>query len=115
MKNLIAFTVVSLVLSIVLLSGCTGSTNENSKNPDFSKIVGTWTSDTDRVERTFLSNGAVQDTTEGYDGTWNISNHKIVFVDVFGDRTEFSYEFSNNDNTLQLRGEGKTMTLTRKS
>jgi PKD repeat protein len=88
-------------------------TQPQEKDPDYEKVVGTWITDYDNIIRTYREDGSVFDSLDGYDGTWDIINHKIVFTNKNGYTTDFDYILSNNYNTLTLIGIGISTILTR--
>jgi len=90
-------------------------TQPQEKDPDYEKVVGTWITEIDNIIRTYREDGSVFNSLDGYDGTWDIVNHKIVFTNKNGYTTDFDYIFSNNYNTLTFIGIGISTTFTRQN
>jgi PKD repeat protein len=109
-------------VTILNSEGLTGNDSEQitvthpqEKDPDYEKVVGTWITESDNIIRTYREDGSVFNSLDGYDGTWDIVNHKIVFTDKNGYVADFDYIFSNNYNTLTFIGIGISTTFTRQN
>jgi len=91
-----------LIISIFVVNVLCGCINENKKTNAIdikTKFVGKWNSDSESI--TFYSDGTYVSTNSN--GTFELKDDKLLLQDqVNSEAYEFTYSFSNNDNTLTL-------------
>ena len=110
MGKIAILLIVSMVIGIVFLSGCTDNPFVSEKN----KLVGTWEEQlTSSTTLVFFSDGTcVSNSHEGAStssGEWELKDNKLVMTITFGEETTTSfwdYSFSNDDNILYLTSVG---------
>jgi len=107
-KQLIIIGIIVILLSVGL-SGC----NENTSKSDEEKIIGTWTNrdmHDGSIEsnsyifysnKTFKVIGSYESEVLNINGTWNITDNKLVMT-AEGETKTADYKFSDNNKTLTL-------------
>jgi len=111
MKKQFVIIGIAVLLICVGLSGCNESNNSFKSDED--RIIGTWVisdlyeGSTRTITYIFSSDktyeviGTYKDYTESYNGSWKISDYKLV-VTIEGRTQTGYYKFSNNDKTLTI-------------
>ena len=111
MKYRLVTIAISVLLVIIVLSGCT----ENTETPSdsMSKFVGTWISDERGATYNFSSDGSFSffAPDEEYEGTFEIEGEKLRFTytsptELEGEEEEFDYSFSENDTIFTISPAG---------
>jgi len=118
-KQLVIFGVIVILLTVGL-SGC----NENTSKSDEEKIIGTWTnrdlhggskesnSYIFYTNKTFKLINSYNSEVYSVNGTWNITDNKLVMT-ARGETETADFIFSDNNKKLTLTSESWTINLTR--
>ena len=96
MKKQLLLVGITIMLLTIGLSGCT---QEDTTSGEMKKFIGTWNADVNDVF-IFSENGACKyvDTS----GTYSVENNQLSTVLNNGQTRTYTYEFSDNGNTLAL-------------
>jgi len=109
MKKQLMIVGIIIILLTVGLIGC----NENTSKSDEEKIIGTWTNrdmHDGSIEsnsyifysnKTFKVIGSYESEVLNINGTWNITDNKLVMT-AEGETKTADYKFSDNNKTLTL-------------
>jgi uncharacterized protein (TIGR03066 family) len=109
MKKQLMIVGIIVIFLTVGLSGC----NENTSKSDEEKIIGTWTnrdlhdgsiesnSYIFYTNKTFKVIGSYESEVLNINGTWNITDNKLVMT-AEGETKTADYKFSENNKTLTL-------------
>jgi hypothetical protein len=92
-----------ILLAIMIFSGCTSETNNNSKEPNESqKFIGTWNHGSLPNTRIIFSSNSVCEF-QGEDSRWNLNENKLEINIVDTELTlKFDYNFLDNNQILEL-------------
>ena len=117
-KNCI-ITIISILIISVILSGCNESNNNFKSDED--RIIGTWIISEDyegapitityifNTDKTYQVIGKSEEITESYNGSWQISDDKLI-VTIEGRTQTGDYQFSNDDKTLTITDDSSNTT-----
>ncbi len=113
MKKIVTLILISILLSIGLLCGCTEQ--NTSQADDEARFVGTWGAYSENFQTTFSmtfsSDGTFTHGPMVFD--WQIKDGKLFLLDEDGkEQSSYNYYFTENDTKLHLQTVGTDVYVT---
>jgi hypothetical protein len=103
MKKIVILIIVSMLVSVGFLAGCSENTTkkEEKKTPQ-ELIIGSWTRTDGRLLQLYSNNSYfVHYNTTSYWSTYNINATHITLI-ILGKGYPATYIFKNNNNTVEF-------------